>query len=390
MRVNPAAAVLSLCIAMSATLTAALLAPGTATAAPRSGVGGSELDTRGIAVNVTPGIPAPPVPRASSYVIADLDTGQVLAARDPHGRYAPASCLKILTALTFIPRLNPNATMTATWGDAAEDGTKVGIVPDKRYRIRDLFTAMLIMSGNDAADAITTAYGRRGAALAAMNAEAAAVHADDTHAETPNGLDHAGQYSSAYDLALLTRAALQLPAFRQYVGTIRSKFGAVGGKHYEIYTHDHILLNYRGAFGVKNGYTVAAQASFVGAARRGGHQLVAVVMHANPYAWEDVMRMLTWGFEVDDVITPVGTLVEPDPSAFPTPTTPPSPAAVIAPGPANHTLAAGVPRGSKGSGIPTAPLVAAAAIVVAFVLLRFRARSRRRWRYRSRYSLPKL
>src|SRR5262245_13682380 len=65
-------------------------------AASRSAVGGPELDTHGVAVDLTGGIPAPPMPRASSYLIADLDTGAVLAARDPHGRYAPASCLKIL------------------------------------------------------------------------------------------------------------------------------------------------------------------------------------------------------------------------------------------------------------------------------------------------------
>src|SRR5436190_4667888 len=112
-------------------------------------VGGPQLATTGNVVNLAPGIPAPPQPRASSYVVADLDTGQVLAARDPHGRFAPASTLKILTALTFIPRFDPNAKVEATYAGAVVDGTRVGLVPGMHYRMRDLFTAMLVMSAND-------------------------------------------------------------------------------------------------------------------------------------------------------------------------------------------------------------------------------------------------
>jgi D-alanyl-D-alanine carboxypeptidase (penicillin-binding protein 5/6) len=242
---------------------------------------------------------------------------------------------------------------------------------------------MLVMSGNDAAHAVQTAVGSRSKTLSLMNEEAAHIQANDTHAESPHGLDRPGQFSSAYDLALLSRAALKVPDFRKYVSTIRAEFPAPHGKHYEIYTHDHLLLNYRGAFGVKNGYTVAAQASFVGAAKRHGHRLVAAVMHANPMAWMDVMQLLTWGFKVDGSITPIGTLVDPLPD--------PSDGTTPAPAPAATTASNVLPTSHNGPAVPTAPMLAAIAVVVTFIALRLRARSRRRkWRYRSRYSLPKV
>jgi D-alanyl-D-alanine carboxypeptidase (penicillin-binding protein 5/6) len=364
-----------------------LLAPGPAVAAASDGsiVGGPELATRGTVVHLVPGVPALPAARASAFVVADLDTGEILAAKDPHGYFAPASTLKILTADTFIPRLKPFSRVRITYADAAVDGTKVGIVPGVRYRVRDLFTAMLVMSGNDAAHAIATAAGGMHKALQLMNAQAQHLQADDTVAKTPNGLDHAGQHSSAYDLALLARDGLQIPAFSKYVGRVRARFPAPHHKHYMIYTHDDLLLRgYRGAIGVKNGYTVAARASFVGAAVRHGHRIVAAMMHANPLGWTDTAQLLTWGFKADGRVQPVGTLVDPLPAPQATPT-PAGPVTGVA---ATATLPTGHHR--HGLGVPTAPLVAAGGIVVVFAGLRVRARRSRRWRYRSRYSLPKF
>ena len=133
---------------------------------------------------------------------------------------------------------------------------------------------------------------------------------------------------------------------------------------------------------MKNGYTVAAQASFVGAAQRHGHRLVVAVMHANPYAWMDVMKMLTWGFKVDGRISPVGALVDPLPDTTDDGTPDPAPAAT--------TASAVLPTSHNGPAVPTGPLVVAILIVVGFIMLRVRSRRRRRWRHRSRYSLPRL
>jgi D-alanyl-D-alanine carboxypeptidase (penicillin-binding protein 5/6) len=345
-------------------------------------IGGPLLSRAGVVTSLVPGVAAPPAVQASSYVLADLDTGEVLAAKNAHGRFAPASTLKTLTALTFIPRYAPSLPVRADNQDAGVDGTKVGVVPGQSYTADVLFKAMLMMSANDAAMAIATAEQSLPTALRMMNAQAAQLQAFDTVAKTPNGLDARGQSSSAYDLALISRADLAIPAFRTYVATKRAFFPAPHHKHYEIYTHDHLLLNYRGAFGVKNGYTVAAKASFVGAAERGHHRLIVALMHGQPEVWKDAAHLLDWGFRADGVVSPVGRLVDPIQKATPEPV---HQAAASSSALQSHS--------SNGIGVPVWPLAGAAVVVVGFAILRLRARRRHRYganRSRSKFSLPPI
>src|SRR3954471_24138839 len=296
-----------LCMIAAVSAVGTLMLPTAASAEVRPVVGGELLARPGVVTSLVPGITAPPAVLASSYVLADLDTGEVLAPKNAHGRCAPASTLKTLTAVTFIPRLQPTQMVRAKYADAAVDGTKVGVVPGALYPVQSLFQAMLMMSANDAAMTVATAQQDLATGLGLMNQRAAQLNAFDTVAKTPNGLDARGQTSSAYDLALISRAGLAMSEFRSYVGTRRALFPAPHHKHYEIYTHDHLLLNYRGAFGVKNGYTVAAQASFVGAAARGGHRLIVALMHGQPAVWKDAAHLLDWGFRADGAVPAVGT-----------------------------------------------------------------------------------
>lgn len=277
-------------------------------------VGGDQLGVRG---TVVPAVaPALPATTASGWLVADLDTGDVLAAKDPHGRYAPASTLKALTALTLIPKLDPRRLVTPTFDDVNVDGSRVGLVEHEAYPVSELLTAMLVVSGNDAADALATANGGVGPTVAQMNAEASHLQALDTHAGTPNGLDATGQLSSAYDLALIARAAMQLPDFRRYVSTKHSTVRGLRGKTIPISSHDKLLYNYPGAIGIKNGYTAAAQATFIGAATHGGHTLVVTLMHTAPRYWPEAAALLDWGFAAEAKgVQPVGHLVEPAGSA---------------------------------------------------------------------------
>jgi D-alanyl-D-alanine carboxypeptidase (penicillin-binding protein 5/6) len=293
---------------------------GPASAAHAAGtIGGDTLATRGTVVHGLPGVASLPKVVASSFVLADLDTGQVLAARDPHGKYLPASTIKVLTAVTLLPLIPPTTPIVATYDDAAVEGTRVGIVEKMTYTADDLFRAMLMVSGNDAALALSHAVGGPATAVAKMNAEAQRLQGLDTTAKTVHGLDAQGQVTSAYDLALFGKAALQIPAFNTYVTTRTANFPAPpkkkGGKptSFQIYTHDRLLTNYTGALGLKNGYTVAAQGTFVGAAERNGHRLIVTLMHADPLVWHDAAHLLDWGFANEDKVTPVGTLVDPVP-----------------------------------------------------------------------------
>ena len=275
-------------------------------------VGGPLLKGGGVVERALPGAPALPTDlTSSSWLVADMDTGEVLAAKAPHARYLPASTLKTLTAVTLIPRLDPNQLVKCTYNDAVVDGSKVGLVPGMSYTVRKLLTAMLVVSGNDAADALAEAAGGIGKTVRLMNAEATHLQAYDTFARTPSGLDGPGETTSAYDLALIARAGLQMPDFRNYVGTVSSTVPAPHHKHFQIYTHNRLLTTYRGDIGVKNGYTVAANATYVGAATRNGHTILITLMHAQPYFWDEAKSLLDWGFQARGKVDPVGTLVDP-------------------------------------------------------------------------------
>jgi len=170
---------------------------------------------------------------------------------------------------------------------------------------------MLVVSGNDAADTLADAGGGVPATVQAMNQEAARLNALDTRAVNANGLDAPGQVSSAYDLALIARAGMTQPDFRRYVATKHSSIPGPRGP-ISISSHDKLLYNYPGTIGIKNGYTVKAQATFVGAARRGDHTLVVVLLTTHPRYWPEAAALLDWGFAAERVRTPpVGELVGP-------------------------------------------------------------------------------
>jgi len=276
--------------------------------ADSTAVGGPLLAGSGLVLPAS-GPALPPGLVAASWLVADLNTGQVLGARAPHAPHAPASTLKILTAESLIPKLNPTELVTPTDADVTVDGSRVGLVATMRYPIRQLFTAMLVVSGNDAATTLGDAAGGQAATVAAMNSEASRLGARDTHAVNDDGLDAAGQLSSAYDLALIARAAMAQPAFRGYVAT---KHASIDGPHgpLMISSHDKLLFNYPGTIGIKNGYTVKAQATFVGAAQRGGHTLVVVLLKTHPRYWPEAAALLNWGFAAEAAHTqPIGELI---------------------------------------------------------------------------------
>ena len=279
---------------------------------PQSPVGGPLLASDGVIVN--PDAAAPALPGGldmGSWLVADADTGEVLAAKAPHRRFLPASTLKTLTAVTLLPLLDPTATTKATQADASVDGSKVGLVPGMSYTLDTLFTAMLVVSGNDAADALAEAAGGIPHTVDLMNAEALHLQAFDTLARTPSGLDAPGESTSAYDLALIARAGLALPEFRHYVSIVRSTVPAPHHKHFEIYTHNRLLTTFPGDIGIKNGYTVKAGATYVGAATRNGHTIIVTLMNAPPYFWPQAKALLSWGFRARGHVQPIGTLVGP-------------------------------------------------------------------------------
>ena len=284
-----------------------------------STVGGERLATRGLVT--VPG--APPLPEgidAHGWLVADATTGAVLGARDPHGRYYPASTLKTLTLLTLAPLLDPARVVEGTVEDEHVEGSRVGLVRGGQYPVSLLFQALVMQSGNDAANALARAAGGADATITAMNETAARLGAHDTVAGTPSGLDVAGQSSSPYDLALIMRHLVADPVTLALLQTRTAQMPAVPGTSagYQIQTQNTLLTDYPGTLGGKTGFTNAARHTFVAAAERDGRRLVVSLMQAERHPVHELQqaeRLLDWGFATAPGAGGVGRLVEPGETA---------------------------------------------------------------------------
>jgi len=301
--------VLLTAVATTALVVAGPLAATAAGQSPQGSVGGDQLTTE---PTVVADGATPPAVQASAYVVADVDTGSVLAAKAPHAKLRPASTLKTLTALVLLPRLNKSDQVIGTDEDAGIEGSKVGVYPGLRYSVDLLFQGMFLASGNDAVHALA-AHDEGGvpATIQRMNKLAAEIGARDTHVTDPTGLDADGQYSSSYDLALFAQAGLRRPDFAKYASTKYTNFPLAKAGTYQVANQNKLLFNYDGALGVKTGYTTLARNTFVGAARRDGHTLVVTLMNSPHGITEDASTLLDWTFAKYDLLSPVGTLVKP-------------------------------------------------------------------------------
>ncbi|MCY1145295.1 serine hydrolase [Actinoplanes sp. Pm04-4] len=299
-----------------------------------SAIGGDALATHGLVVPA--GAKPPPAVTATTWMVADLDTGEVLGGCGPHVFQTPASVQKTLLAATVIDKLDPKQRMTVVPGDLnIEAGSSaVGLVVGGQYQISTLWLGLMLNSGNDAANALARLAGGGGAdgvakTVAAMNANARRLGAYQTHAVTPSGLDGPGQFTSAYDLALIARVCFANADFRRYVLTERAQMPAQpklkkGG--FQFQNENKLIFNYPGALGGKTGFTTVARHSYVGAAQRNGRRLVVTLLgaEARPQrGWQQGASLLDWGFSLPKDES-VGKLVSPDDLA-PTPSPIPKP-----------------------------------------------------------------
>ncbi|MCE5289114.1 MAG: serine hydrolase [Nocardiaceae bacterium] len=282
---------------------------------PHDPIGGPLLGRCGI---ITPA-GSPPLPEtigAASWVVADLDTGEVLAAKDPHGRYRPASTLKILLALVALRELDLSTVITGTDEDANMDGSRVGIGQGGRYSNNELMQALLMVSGNDAANALAREMGGTEKTIEKMNAAARELGAMDTRAATVCGLDGPGMSISSYDLAVFFREAMRNSDFARLVRTEQAQFPGFPGPPGEpplpafaMANDNQLLYNYPGAIGGKTGFTDDAHHTYVGAAERFGRRLVVTILDADATflrPWEQGARLLDYGFGIKG--TNVGSL----------------------------------------------------------------------------------
>ncbi len=293
-------------LVLSASTVLGVLAVSVAPAIPASAT--SRQDQL-ISVDAQPGVPRVPRVPASSWILADADTGEILASKDPHRQLPPASTIKVLTAVTLMPHLDLDSNYAATLQDTNQAGTRIGLKAGMSNKVYDLFAGMMMNSGNDAGSAVANAAGGWESALRLMNEEAARLGAKDTVALTPNGLDQDGQLTSATDLAIIFRAALKMPELAKIMQTKRMPAQTIGGRTIPLYNHNKMLqLNYPGHLGAKTGTTSMAGKTVVSAFKRGKRTLIVALMRYGGKMEQASKPLYDWGFAYANKLTPVGEL----------------------------------------------------------------------------------
>nr|WP_095936169.1 DUF5136 domain-containing protein [Streptomyces sp. Tue6028] len=302
--------------------------------ADMSVVGGERLGRPGTQVDLGSGAPVLPKDlTARSWIVADAESGDVLAAHNAHWRLPPASTMKMLFADTLLPKFPKSTEHKVVPSDLAGIGSgssMVGIKEDETYTVHDLWLGVFLRSGNDAVHVLSAMNNGVDQTVKDMQAHATELQALDTNVVSPDGYDAKGQVSSAYDLTLFARSGLQKKDFREYCSTVRADFpgetkknkkGKKSRESFEIQntnrllTGDSDISTYQGIAGVKNGNTTNAGATFTGVAERDGKVLLVTVMNPEKNehneVYKETARLFDWGFQAAGKIQPVGELVPP-------------------------------------------------------------------------------
>jgi D-alanyl-D-alanine carboxypeptidase (penicillin-binding protein 5/6) len=239
-----------------------------------------------------------PGPKVTSgyAILVDAKTGTVMWSRNSRTSKPPASLTKMLTALLVRASLPLNA-VAVTGRDAAKaPPSKLSLKPGQKITVSQALAALMVVSANDMAVLLADrAAGSNRRFEQAMNLASKRLGLDQSSWHSPNGLDTRGHVSSAYDLAILARAVLRDPWLAKVVRTEEIAFTTPDHHRHELHAHSNFLRTYKGAVGVKTGFTDDAGRCLAAAATRNGRTLIAVVLHsANPPA--DATALMNWGF----------------------------------------------------------------------------------------------
>jgi serine-type D-Ala-D-Ala carboxypeptidase (penicillin-binding protein 5/6) len=253
------------------------------------------------------GHPAPDLGvHAGGAVLLDLDTREVLWARDAHGARPPASLTKLMTAMVasdLAASLDQQVTVPAEAAQMASDWTVMGLSAGEVVAVRDLMYGMFLVSGNDAAETLARVFTDRDHFVQLMNDKAAALGMRDSHFTNPTGLDDPGLRSSAYDLGVAAGAvAARYPALLAMAGVRDQDVPATDAhKAFSMHTLIKLVSVYPGATGLKTGYTDDAGYCLVGTATRGDRRLAVVLLHSDLALTADATGLLDYGFALPSI-----------------------------------------------------------------------------------------
>ena len=234
---------------------------------------------------------------AQSAALVDSYSGEFLYTKNPEAKEYPASSTKILTALIVIEAGNLDQIVTVAPEDTKVEPSSLDLKPGQQFTRRQLLFGMLLKSANDVAMCLARDNAGSVPAFAEkMNLRAAELGATSSHFVNPHGLHDPNHYTTAHDLVLIARAAMQQPLFRQIVSTIYYTWRTPTGQVEELRNHNRLLRHFAGCNGLKTGYTRPAQQVLVSSALRGGHEVISVVLHTDkPGIWVDSKTLLTYG-----------------------------------------------------------------------------------------------
>jgi D-alanyl-D-alanine carboxypeptidase (penicillin-binding protein 5/6) len=244
-----------------------------------------------------------PAPKAT--ILVDANSGRILSAHNIHERLHPASTAKIMTALTAVERLAPDAIVQAHPNTANVQANKIGFPATARWTLEQMIAALMMVSANDAGYAIAHTAGGLDAFANAMNATAVRLGMKETTLNDPAGLDDGTSYlggpvTSAYDLAIATRNAMQVPVIAKYAGLRQYSFKDPQGVQHWFTNHNKMLpgATYatEGTNGFKTGFTRRAQHSLVTTATRNGRTLIVAILGSPLAGYAVSQALLAAGF----------------------------------------------------------------------------------------------
>ena len=247
---------------------------------------------------------AEPNPSAAAALIMDVTTGDVVYAKNAHIPLPMASTTKVMTGLLGVERLRPNEIVQVSAYAASMSASKLYLRPGELMRTDDLLQAILLKSANDASAALAEKISGSDAAFARlMTRRAHELGAQHTHFENASGLPADDHYSTAYDLAVILRYAMQRPDFAEIMQMKTASVESMEGRAWTVRNHNRLLWTFPGALGGKTGWTRASRHCYVGMVEHGGRTLIVSVL-ASSRMWHDVNELLLYGFSATDVGEP--------------------------------------------------------------------------------------
>lgn len=238
---------------------------------------------------------------AESAVLMEQSSGKVLYAKNPHQRMKIASITKIMTAILAIESGKMNKTVTISETAVQTEGSALYLKPGQKIKLEDLVYGLMLRSGNDAAQAIAEAVGGSIEGFVyMMNQKAEEIGMENTRFSNPHGLDGKDMehYSSAYDMALLTKYAMQNPLYQKISGTEVYRAPNSEESWDYVWKNKNKLLTslYEYSTGGKTGFTKKAGRTLVSTASKDGMDLIAVTIRDGD-DWNDHMNLFNFAFE---------------------------------------------------------------------------------------------